>query len=202
MSQSSPSRLPDDHPARKDLRPFGHECSRWLAAMAMLQNRQRKGRLPERLAAFLTNWMPEASVSTELPEVFEISLLDGQLSTPDAVLAPVTDPVWQALLHLPALREFWTAELRASHFEHLQRRVPRAWCMDPEPLPPGTVIAGLGITGWHELPRLEADGRQFAQHAADENKVVLAAVSAIGDGWRARYTRRDGQISLEDVFQG
>lgn len=195
----SARRLPEDHPAWKDLRPFGHECSKWLQAMAVLQNRWRKGRLGPGLAAFLESWMPQTAVQTELPETFEIEFAEGRLRGA-GVLAPAGTPAWQALLHLPALREFWTAELRASHHGHLLKMVPPAWCLDPEPLPPGSVIAGLGLGGWDELSHLEAAGRRFDRQPAGENQVVLTELSAIGEGWRARYTHRDGQITLEDAF--
>jgi hypothetical protein len=199
MSAHAAQRLPDDHPAWKDLRPFGYECSRWLAAMAMLQTRCRKGRLSETLTAFLKEWMPQNSVSPDLPETFEITFAQRTLRC-DGPLAPVSSPLWHALLHLPALRDFWTAELRASHYAHLLQMIPQAWCMDPAPLPPGTVIAGLGISSWADLPHLTESASQFHQQAMAENKVVLSAVSAINASWRARYTRRDGQIVLQDAF--
>lgn len=199
MSAAAAPHLPDDHPVWKDLRPFGHECALWLAAMTMLQNRWRKGRFSEPLTSFLGEWMPQEPLDTTLPETFDLVCDAGGLSAEGALL-PVTLPAWQALLHLPALRDFWTAELRASHYAHLLRMIPQAWCMDPAPLPPGTVIAGLGITAWEELPRLEAAGRSFARQVVAENKVVLTAASAIGAGWRARYTRRDGQIVLAAAF--
>lgn len=199
MSSTSLSRLPDDHPGWKDLRPFGYECSRWLTAMGMLQARWRKGRFSETLTTFLADWMPQETVSSELPESFEIALMDGGLTASEPFI-PVTQPAWQALLHLPALHDFWTAELRASHYLHLLQMIPQAWCMDPTPLPPGTVIAGLGITRWAELPRLTESGRQFSERPVGENKVVLVAASAITGSWRARYTQRDGQIVLQDAF--
>ncbi|TDU71088.1 hypothetical protein EI77_02206 [Prosthecobacter fusiformis] len=199
MSAPAVSRLPEDHPAWKDLRPLGYECARWLAAMGMLQNRWKKGRLGDELTKFLRDWMPQEPVETALPETFDLTW-DGSLLEGEGKLLPLTQPGWQALLHLHALRDFWTAELRASHYAHLLQMIPQAWFMDPTPLPPGSVIAGLGITGWAELPRLEAEGRQFIQHPVGENKVVLSAVSAIADSWRARYQMRDGQIVLQEAF--
>ncbi len=201
MSASAARRLPEDHPAWKDLRPFGYECTRWLAAMAMLQTRLRKGRLSATLAAFLTEWMPQEAVTPAVTEPFKLTWENGRLAA-EGALAPVTLPVWHALLHLPALRDFWTAELRASHHAHLLHMIPPAWCMDPAPLPPGSVIAGLDITNWDELPRLTDAGRRFSQHTLGENKVVLSAETAIGDPWLARYTVRDGQIVLQDAFLG
>ena len=199
MSAPAAQHLPDDHPAWKDLRPFGYECSRWLSAMAMLQARHRKGRFSETLTAFLNVWMPQEPVSQEMPDTFDITFKTGSLET-EPPLSSLASPLWHALLHLPALRDLWTAELRASHYTHLLQMIPPAWCMDPAPLPPGTVIAGLDIISWAELPRVEASGRQFRQQPVAENQVVLSAVSAIDASWRARYTRRDGQIVLQDAF--
>lgn len=199
MSPPAARRLPEDHPAWKDLRPFGYECSRWLQAMTMLQTRWRKRRFSPELQAFLDLWMPLEKIETTLPETFDISR-DASGLQAEGNLGLVTQPVWQALLHLPALRDFWTAELRASHFAHLLQMIPQAWCLDSEPLPPGSVIAGLGISGWHELARLEEGGLKLARHSLGENKVVLSAISTITDPWRARYTLREGQIVLQDSF--
>lgn len=200
MSAPAVHRLPEDHPAWKDLRSFGYECSRWLTAMGMLQTRLRKGRFSASLAGFLNDWMPAGNVAEELPDEFEITCGQGGLQSDEDSLQPVVQPAWQALLHLPALRDFWTSELRASHYAHLLQMIPQAWCMDPAPLPPGSVIAGLNIPNWDELPRLEAGDRPFARHPVGENKVVLVASSAITEAWRARYTQRDGQIVLQDAF--
>jgi hypothetical protein len=199
MSSPAARRLLEDHPAWKDLRPLGYECSRWLQAMTILQTRWRKGRLNPELQAFLETWMPLDTVETSIPETFDISRDESGLKA-EGNLAPVAQPVWQALLHLPALRDFWIAELRASHFSHLLQMIPRAWCMDLQPLPPGTVISGLGITGWHELPSLEEGGIKLVRYSLGENKVVLSAISTITDPWRARYTLREGQIVLQDSF--
>lgn len=199
MSLAVVQRLPEDHPAWKDLRPFGYECARWLKAMAMLQARWRKGRFGDSLNAFLNEWLPQEEVVSALPETFEITFDQGRIGG-DSVFSPVAQPVWHALLHLPSLHDFWMAELRASHYEHLLKMIPQAWCMDPTPLPPGSVIAGLGITSWDELPRFIESGHRFNRHHVGENKVVLSAASTIGNSWLARYALRDGQITLEDAF--
>lgn len=194
------TRLPDDRPAWRDLRPLGYECVKWQRAMKVLQMRHRKGRLGESLSTFLSAWMPEAEVIDAFPESFDLTLAPTGFSSD--ILRPIGQPVWQALLHLPALRDFWTAELRASAYLHLLKVVPRAWCMDPTPLPPGSVISGLDIVSWAELPLCEAQGRSFLRHELElpQNPVVLTETSAISEGWRARYTQRDGEITLQEAF--
>lgn len=195
---ASVSRLADDHPVRKDLRSLGYECRRWLEAQKMLQTRVAKGRFSETVLAFLHAWMPAEAVQVADAESFELHHSESGLISPE--LPGLGNPAWQALLHLPALREFWTAELRAAHYQHLVKMIPQAWCMDATPLPPGAVIAGLGISTWEELSRLEAEGRKFQRQPLNENRVVLTAVSAIGDSWRARYVKSDGQITLQDAW--
>lgn len=195
VMSASALRLPDDHPARKDLRSLGYECTRWVTAMAALQAKVKKGRLPTDVLTFLQGWMPQAPVSTERPEAFD--LVSGHLGLHSAELREIGNPAWQALLHLPALRDFWTAELRAAHYTHLLKCVPKAWCMDPAPLPPGAVIAGLGIGQWEDLDTLQG---HFKRHPLDENRVVLTAERTISDGWRARYVLQEGQITLQEAF--
>lgn len=195
---ASVSRLADDHPVRKDLRSLGYECHRWLEAQKMLETKVAKGRFTEPVLTFLHTWMPATADQGAEIESFELHRTAAGLTSPE--LPGIGNSVWQALLHLPALRQFWTAELRASHYQHLVKMIPQAWCMDATSLPPGAVIAGLGISSWSELSRLESEDRQFQRQPLDENRVVLTAVSAIGDGWRARYVKSDGQISLQDAW--
>src|SRR6218665_2766693 len=110
MSSPAARRLPEDHPAWKDLRPFGYECTRWILAMTMLQTRWRKGRFAPELQAFLDVWMPKESLETAFPETFDLFRNEKGLLT-EGSMTPVAQPVWQALLHLPALKDFWIAEL-------------------------------------------------------------------------------------------
>ena len=68
--------------------------------------------------------------------------------------------------------------------------------MDPTPLPPGAVIAGLGITNWHDLSKLEAKGRHF--EIKGELGLVIEQPGWKGDGsltltWK---TSNDGRVDL------
>ncbi len=191
--------LPEDHPARRALAPLGYEASRWLDAMTLLQTRWRKQVFAPPLQAFLDRWLPRDPVGS-LAEVFELGLEGDWLNA--APLPSLLDPRWQALLHLPALRAFWIAGLRAAHAEHLQASVTPAWCLDPAPLPPGSVIAGLGIGSWHELPALRAQGEQLAEVPVGSDLVLRREPPPGAERFGARYRRReDGKIVLEQAWR-
>lgn len=142
----------------KHLRPLGHEIRLFHAAAEALLRRAAKQRLPTGLSTFLQPWLPEA-----LPEtpVHQNRLLLGETDTGWQLLGSssiwLNDPIWAALLHLPSLRSHWQAQVRATHLEHLQQLLPPAWLLDATPLPPGSVIAGLGITDWERLASTSGD---------------------------------------------
>lgn len=193
------SPLPEDHPARRDFAPLGYEVARWLDAMTLLQTRWRKQTLAASLQTFLDRWLPRDAVGA-LPEVFELGLCGGWLQA--APLPAVHDPRWQALLHLPALRAFWIASLRAAHSQHLQQHVAPAWCLDPTPLPPGSVIAGLGIGAWDELPALLAQGEPLMEVTVGTDRVLRRKPLPKCECFTARYRRReDGQIVLDQAWR-
>lgn len=52
-----------------------------------------------------------------------------------------------ALFHHPALAVLWRDELGSDRFERLRIIFPKTWVMDPRPLPPQAVIAGLEAGG-------------------------------------------------------
>ncbi len=191
--------LPEDHPARRDFAPLGYEVARWLDAWKLLQTRWRKQAFAAPLQAFLDRWLPRETVGA-LPEVFELGLCGGWLNV--APLPAVLDPRWQALLHLPALRAFWIASLRAAHAQHLQQHVAPAWCLDPTPLPPGSVIAGLGIGAWEELPTLRAQGERLTEVTVGTDRVLRREAAPEAEAFTARYRRReDGKIVLEQAWR-
>lgn len=191
--------LPEDHPARRALAPLGYEASRWLEAMTLLQTRWRKQVFAAPLQAFLDRWLPRDPVGS-LPEVFELGLEGDWLAA--APLPALGDPRWQALLHLPALRGFWIASLRAAHARHLQASVAPAWCLDPAPLPPGSVIAGLGIGSWDELPALRARGERLAEVPVGSDLVLRREPPPEAERFGARYRRReDGRIVLVQAWR-
>ncbi|MDQ6780811.1 MAG: hypothetical protein M3Z37_06635 [Candidatus Eremiobacteraeota bacterium] len=71
-----------------------------------------------------------------------------------------------ALLHNNALHTLWRQELGAQTFERLLKLMPQTWILDPRPLPPQAVLAGLSVDGypvrdWRELYGLSKAERQF-----------------------------------------
>jgi hypothetical protein len=71
-----------------------------------------------------------------------------------------------ALYHLHALAPLWKAELGQERFERLQSIFPKTWVIDPRPLPPQAVIAGLQAGGapirdFHELIDLGKSERDY-----------------------------------------
>jgi hypothetical protein len=61
--------------------------------------------------------------------------------------APLEEKLAFALLHHHALAPLWRAELGAETFERLLRLFPKTWVIDPRPLPPQGIIAGLQVAG-------------------------------------------------------
>lgn len=153
-------------PLLRHLRPLGHEVILWQSAAAQLLAWRDKGRFDERLTAFLRRWHPRAKPSKGASGGRFTLLLQehpGGWWLTQSSLGWLNDPAWASLLHLPALRPAWSSLLRASHLEHLRRMIPQAWFLDSAPLPPGSVIAGLGIPRWTALPGL---GGSFLLHHA------------------------------------
>ena len=76
-----------------------------------------------------------------------------QLKLAGGAATLATSALEHALLHLPALRSFWSQELRQQHFAALRALVPQAWLLDPASVPPGAVIQGLGTVSWEQTQR-------------------------------------------------
>lgn len=154
----------------------GYRARRWRAARQVLGNRVTKNRIVGRLGEMLQEWGVGISPMVE-DEGFQLTLgLEGnQLWWSDG---PASQPLEQALLHLPALRGFWRQELRPKHFLALKSMVPKAWVKDEAPVPPGAVIHGLGIPSWDHLQRLDAripslvaEGRFIAERVVPDTRI-------------------------------
>lgn len=172
-------------PLRDAVNSAGYRVLRWAAARQVLQNRTAKGRFSGEVGRFLTRWLPVGSIpppTTPLELLFTITV--DHIHLTGGNVAFTTEPVEQALLHLPALRTFWCRELRGSHFTGLKTMVPPAWIRDPAPVPPGAVIHGLGVTGWDDLDQPEGHGRSWP-------KDVLIAPKSDGTRINVRYGRND-----------
>jgi hypothetical protein len=71
-----------------------------------------------------------------------------------------------ALLHNISLRTIWKTELGEETLSRLLKLMPQTWILDPRPLPPQAVIAGLEVDGrqirnWNELFSLSKSERQY-----------------------------------------
>jgi hypothetical protein len=101
-----------------------------------------------------------------------------------------------ALFHHPALRKLWQAELGKDAFTRLLAIFPQTWVLDPRPLPPQAVIAGLESGGhpladWHELLELGKSERDWVvkpsgySDLAWGSKGVKIANDLTKEEWRA-----------------
>jgi len=143
------------------VRTLGHALSRVQAGLQLMPKRLERGLLDASSTAWIYQW---AGSALDSPSTTSEALTATIVWQENAWLVSEVPPVLHGallLLHLPVLRDFWRKELRAARYEHLRRVLPKVWAMDPTPLPPGAVIAGLGITNWHDLSKLEAKGRHF-----------------------------------------
>lgn len=201
----------------KELRPLGHELALWREAIHLLRGRLGKGKLGADLAAFVTRWLP-AGEPAPLPEKFSLLLgqsAAGELRLHDASVPFATDPGWQALLQLPALRDHWAADLRASHLEHLLKILPGAWMIDAAAMVPGTVIPGLDLADWRQGAELQRIGRSFVLRSLHDpgtgvpqfdfdtalrtGGMLLVETPAAAGWWLAHYARDERGIHLTQV---
>ena len=146
-------------PQREAVESAGYRLMRWMAAREVLQARVTKGRIAGALGDFLTHWLalaPAHVAGEELWLSFDQSPDQLKLGGGSATLA--TSALEHALLHLPALRSFWSQELRQQHFDALRALVPQAWLLDAASVPPGAVIQGLGTVSWEQTQRTLGQG--------------------------------------------
>lgn len=189
---------------REAVESAGYRILRWAAARKILQARVSKARIGEPLGSFLAHWMALASgseVGAELWLSFDyVQDQDGiTLTAGSASLASA--PLEQALLHLPALRSFWSQELRRQHFEALQSLVPKAWFLDGAEIPPGAVIQGLEAVSWLDPQLRVGQGwklqdprgliRQDWQAALASRDCVLSLQASAGTKLNVLYGRDD-----------
>jgi hypothetical protein len=181
-----PASAPADLPKAvlKQVKPLGHEIGLLASALQTLKARLQKGRFSPELTAFLQSRWPNQLA--DFPSGgFGLVLREGPLGWRLVSGSPLwlNDPAFAALLHLPALRPTWAADMRASHLEHLRQIMPHAWFLDPTPLPPGSVIAGLGIPSWQHLPSLHGHGRVFEIHSSAP---IIHLSDSVGKGeWQS-----------------
>lgn len=157
-------------PVGKRVRTLGHALEQVQGAMRVLQRRCAKGQSVQGLAPEWFHAWGGATINlADLrnsggPWSAEIEVEDRDWlinNIGDSSTLPLPWAVTLLCLHLPVLRAFWRKELRAHRAELLQRVLPQVWSLDPTPLPHGSVIGGLNLASWHQLPDLLAKGRKF-----------------------------------------
>lgn len=138
-------------PLHEAVESAGYRVRRWISARQVLQTRVTKGRLGGELGTFLMRWLPEGTPLVSA-ESFALDLCadSARVTITGGESTVATSPEEHALLHLPALRSFWSNELRLQHFVALKSLVPQTWLRDDTPVPNGAVIAGLGVTRWDQ----------------------------------------------------
>ncbi len=182
--------MPPPSSLQRRLPALGHALSRVFAAMDTLGKRMARGTLPRDATELLQAATAKAMPPTQTlfcgwrERTWQIvgSGLSMNESAPEALTAmlPVSLLLACALLHLPGLRQAMRRELRYARYDRLARVLPRVWWVTNDTLPPGSVIAGLGITAWNELPKVLAQGRRFAWVIVDAKGREIARAEVSG----------------------
>lgn len=176
---------------RRQADTLGHAFSRLAAGIAVLTTRVRKGNLlDEATRAWLQPWLGADETRLDLPiDTTGAALIAWHEEGAWRVLNPCHEEgqtalsdSWQralVLLHLPVLRDYWTRALRRRRFARLRRVLPQAWPVDPQPLPPGAVMAGTNVADWTKLSEtqrqvLEERALSTGQRVMIERKSLLA----------------------------
>jgi len=154
---------------RRRTQTLGHGLLKLNEAWRLLGIRLERGLLDEETTAWVKRWGGSFSAPLPLPVDSGLQALivwAGRTWQVDSLVGEDAGAVapWFAvlmLLHLPALRGFWRRALRTQRFTWMTRALPQVWAVDHQTVRPGSVIAGLNITHWGELPRLIASGRRF-----------------------------------------
>lgn len=196
---------------REAVESAGYRALRWAAARKVLETRVNKGRIAGDLGVFLAHWLsfaPRQTASGELWLLFDCMPYHIRLVAGGEAL--VASPLERALLHLPALRPFWSQELRRQHFEALKAVVPQAWLLDTAAIPPGAVMQGLGVSSWEQLGSIQEEAweiRDQTGHSRADLPDALASrdsfllpIFPAGAKLNAHYGRNDkGQVVLRSV---
>lgn len=188
----------------------GYRIMRWMAAREVLQARVAKGRIAGPLGDFLAHWLslaPSKGADSDLWLSFNYAPDQAALKLAGGSATLSHSPLEQALLHLPALRSFWSQELRQQHFVALRNLVPQAWLMDSAQVPPGAVIQGLNTVSWDQTPQWRGQqweiqdpkGQVLANRFLSQNS-ILTFRPASGVILKAQYGRNDtGRVVLRSI---
>jgi hypothetical protein len=122
----------------------------------------------------------------DLPNIPKIELIQYAVKKGIVLCTPpfkpqVEEKLSLALLHHPALEAFWQKELGKEDFEQLKHWVPKGWVVDPTPVPPQAVIAGLAPGG-----RPVRDFLALKTLSQKERELVLKPSGFSPLGWGSR----------------
>ncbi len=122
----------------------------------------------------------------DLPNIPKIELIQyavkkGLVRCTPPLKPHVEEKLSLALLHHPALADFWSKNMGADDFNQLKQWVPPGWIVDPTPLPPQAVIAGLTPGG-----RALQDFRELKTLSQKERELVLKPSGFSELGWGSR----------------
>lgn len=122
----------------------------------------------------------------DLPNIPKIELIQyavkkGLVKCTPPFKPQVEEKLSLALLHHPALAEFWEKELGREGFEQLKQWVPQGWIVDSTPLPPHAVIAELTPGG-----KVIQDFRQLKGLSQKERELVLKPSGFSPLGWGSK----------------
>jgi len=98
-----------------------------------------------------------------------------------------------ALFHHYALESIWRSELGAERFERLRTIFPKSWVMDPRPMPPQGVIAGLQAGG-----SPIADFRRLAELGKSERDYVVKPSGFSELAWGSRGVKIANDLPREE----
>ncbi|MEB3207216.1 MAG: hypothetical protein VKK59_07750 [Vampirovibrionales bacterium] len=145
----------------------------------------------------------------DLPNIANNELIQFALKKGWIVLTPPFKPqleekLWLALLHHPALSSLWVKHLGQRDFETLLAMTPQGWVVDPTPLPPQGVIAGLRQSNGDALQ----DFRQLAAFTQKQRELVLKPSGFSPLAWGSRgvtighdVSQSDWQAAIETALQ-
>lgn len=116
----------------------------------------------------------------------------GELQITPPFKPHLEDKLWLALLWSPALRKYWTQNLRGSHLKRILEIVPFGWILDPTPLPPHAALPRMDAHSWDEVAEFSQKQRQLVikisgfHESAWGSRGVFIGHDMPGNEWAAK----------------
>ncbi|MGA8475951.1 MAG: hypothetical protein WB681_12935 [Candidatus Cybelea sp.] len=98
-----------------------------------------------------------------------------------------------ALLHHHALEPLWRSELGEETFERMRQLFPKTWIIDPRPMPPQGVVAGLEAGG-----KPVSDFRQLVALPKSERAYVVKPSGFSQLAWGSRGVKIGDDLTREE----